>query len=255
MTKFYQGVAGARGCNPRGIIIHNDAGSQGANAGFYRSWLPNQQAENGFAHYYVASDGTYQAENESNVAWHCANSYYNKNFIGIEVCQSTGDKNVFLSNEQKAFKLAAEICKRYGIIPNYDTIKLHKEVYATACPHRSWELHGQSVNAVKDYFITAINKYRNGQPTPQQATSRFNREFAENGTMYATERNWVKDTPTQSAPLVEWQEVGQGIKYKKVVWSDGIVWLEFTGWDGHTRYVAYADAQGTGFGRKYGYCV
>lgn len=58
------------------------------------------------------------------------------------------------------------------------------------------------------------------------------REYTENGTMYATERNWVKNTPTQNAPLVEWQEAGQGIKYKKVMWSDGIVWLEFVGWGG-----------------------
>lgn len=49
MTRFYKGVAGARGCNPKGIIIHNDAGSNAANANFYRNWLPNHDAENGFA--------------------------------------------------------------------------------------------------------------------------------------------------------------------------------------------------------------
>ena len=61
MTKFYKGIAGARGSAPLGIVFHNDAGSQNANANFYRNWLPTHDAENGFAHYYVASDGIYQA--------------------------------------------------------------------------------------------------------------------------------------------------------------------------------------------------
>lgn len=85
-------------------------------------------------------------------------------------------------------------------------------------------------------------------------TSGWAREYNENGTMFATERNWVKDSPTKAAAIVEWQEIGQGIKYHKALWNDGIVWLQLTGWDGKQRYVAYADAAGIGFGRKYGYC-
>lgn len=49
MTRFYKGVAGARGYAPKGIIIHNDAGSGAANVNFYRNWLPTHDAENGFA--------------------------------------------------------------------------------------------------------------------------------------------------------------------------------------------------------------
>ncbi len=49
--------AGVRGYNPTGVVIHNDAGSNGANTGFYNSWLPNHDPENGFAHVYIASDG------------------------------------------------------------------------------------------------------------------------------------------------------------------------------------------------------
>lgn len=90
----------------------------------------------------------------------------------------------------------------------------------------------------------------------QPPTTGFARSYDETGTMYATERNWVKDSPTKAARLVEYQSTGQAIKYHKVVWSDGIVWLQLTGWDGKQRYVAYSDAtQGNGFGRKYGYCL
>ena len=49
--------AGVRGHNPTGVVIHNDAGSNGANAGFYNNWLPTHNPENGFAHVYIASDG------------------------------------------------------------------------------------------------------------------------------------------------------------------------------------------------------
>ena len=30
--------AGVRGHNPTGVVIHNDAGSNGANTGFYNNW-------------------------------------------------------------------------------------------------------------------------------------------------------------------------------------------------------------------------
>lgn len=163
MTKFYKGIAGARGSAPLGIVFHNDAGSQNANANFYRNWLPTHDAENGFAHYYVASDGIYQAEDEKNMAWHTANSNGNANYIGIEICQSMGDEKTFRENEQKAFKLGAEICKRYGWIPNYSLFPLHKEFSSTTCPHRSSELHGQSVQAVRQYFTDQVMKYYNGQ--------------------------------------------------------------------------------------------
>ena len=53
--------AGVRGHNPTGVVIHNDAGSNGANAGFYNNWLPTHNPENGFAHVYIASDGRLQA--------------------------------------------------------------------------------------------------------------------------------------------------------------------------------------------------
>ena len=171
MTKFYKGIAGARGSAPLGIVFHNDAGSQNANANFYRNWLPTHDAENGFAHYYVASDGIYQAEDEKNMAWHTANSNGNANYIGIEICQSMGDEKTFRENEQKAFKLGAEICKRYGWVPNYNLFPLHKEFSSTSCPHRSSELHGQSVQAVRQYFTDQVMKYYKGQGNANTPTN------------------------------------------------------------------------------------
>jgi hypothetical protein len=151
------GYAGARGYKPIGIFIHNDAGSKNANAAFYKSWLQTHDLNNGFAHFYVGNDGTLQAEDDGNIAYHCGNWPYNKDYLSIEVCQSMGDLDVFKSNEEKALQLAAQKCIQYGITPSNNTIRLHQEVYSTACPHRSVEIHG-SANACKAYFIQRINE-------------------------------------------------------------------------------------------------
>ena len=110
-----RGVAGRRGVNPIGIFIHNDAGSKNANSEFYRKWLQTHNLENGFAHYYVAQDGTLQAEDDINHAWHCGDTNGNNNYLSIEVCQSMGDLEVFKKNEEKALQLAAQKCKTYFI--------------------------------------------------------------------------------------------------------------------------------------------
>ena len=90
----------------------------------------------------MCSDGILQAEDDENCAWHCGDISGNLNYLGIETCQSMGDLDVFKANEEKALQLAAEKCKQYGIVPNESTIMLHQEVFATACPHRSVEIHG-----------------------------------------------------------------------------------------------------------------
>lgn len=156
-----RGIAGRRGMNPVGIFIHNGADSQNATSEYYKNYLQRANLENGFAHYYVCSDGILQAEDDSNCAWHCGDLNGNLNFLGIEVCQSMGDLNVFKANEEKALQLAAQKCKQYGIVPSESTIMLHQEVYATACPHRSVEIHG-GATATKTYFIKRISELMNG---------------------------------------------------------------------------------------------
>ena len=152
-----RGVAGRREANPVGIFIHNDAGSQNANAAFYQKWLQTHNLEDGFAHYYVAQDGILQAEDDINHAWHCGDTAGNNNYLSIEVCQSMGDLEVFKKNEEKALQLAAQKCKQYGIEPNQNTIRLHQEVYATSCPHRSVEIHG-GASGCKTHFINRIRE-------------------------------------------------------------------------------------------------
>ena len=155
--------AGVRGHNPTGVVIHNDAGSNGANTGFYNNWLPTHNPENGFAHVYIASDGRLQASDFSNMAWHCGNSYGNANYASWEVCQSEGDLNQFLRNEQAVLDDVAKYMKQWSLTPNRDTVKLHQELSATSCPRRSVEVHGGTVESCRSYFISELNKRLTGQ--------------------------------------------------------------------------------------------
>ena len=155
--------AGVRGHNPTGVVIHNDAGSNGANAGFYNNWLPTHNPENGFAHVYIGNDGRLQASDFSNMAWHCANSYGNANYASWEVCQSEGDLNQFLRNEQAVLDDVAKYMKQWGLTPNRDTVKLHQELSSTSCPRRSVEAHGGTVESCRSYFISELNKRLTGQ--------------------------------------------------------------------------------------------
>ena len=166
---IFNGVAGSRGHNPIGAFIHNDAGSKNANAEYYKNWLPGINPENGFAHDYVCSDGIVHAEDDGNKAWHCGNAWGNSEFYSVEVCQSMGDLETFKANEEKALDLVAQKFTQYGIIPNNETVRLHQEVYATSCPHRSIEIHG-GVDATKAYFIKRISELMNTTEKQVNAT-------------------------------------------------------------------------------------
>ncbi|HAP4931549.1 TPA: lysin [Enterococcus faecalis] len=182
------GIAGRRpNATPKGVVIHNDAGSIYATAEQYVNALsvmsPTQLA-NGFAHYYIDRNTIARVEDTFNAAWHTANPDGNLNYVGYEVCQSMGASDAdFLANEQMTFKQVAEDMKFWGMQPNRDTVRLHKEFSATACPHRSWELHGSETNSVKDYFISQIKKYmgNTGTNTENNSSSNNNQNNIEKG--------------------------------------------------------------------------
>ena len=166
MVVKYSGIAGKRGYAPKKIVLHNDEGSQNANSAFYKRWLETHDPEKGYAHYYVADDGIYQAEKDENCAWHSGNTVGNRDYIGIEICQSKGDEATFKANEQRAFKLAYDLCKKYGIAITVDNFPLHKELSATSCPRRSLELHGKSNVALKKYIVEQVLKFGGATAKP-----------------------------------------------------------------------------------------
>ena len=161
---IFKGVAGKRSGKPKGVVIHNDAGSKNATAKWYMTtFLPDRvkakQSNLGFAHYYIDRNTIGRCENTNNKAWHVGQSDGNANYIGFEVCQSIGESEAnFRLNEEMTFRQVAEDLQFYGLPANRDTVKLHKQFSSTSCPHRSVALHGDNTK-VQDYFIARVKHY------------------------------------------------------------------------------------------------
>lgn len=222
--KFYKGIAGKRSGKLKGVMIHNDAGLNSANKSFYKEWLKTHPAENGFAHAYTASDGTYYHESKGNRAWHCGNAKGNNDYYSIEVCQSKDKLSQFKKNETQAFKIAARVLRIAGLKPTRSTVRLHREVYSTSCPHRSYAIHGKSVNKVKDYFIKEIKKYMDMRAylnKNQKVVIRYKPSLK--GKVYTT-----KKKANQMLKLTQ-----------RTVEADGYKWLEYTTATGRKAYAPY----------------
>src|SRR5699024_5053750 len=168
-----------RGYKPQGVVLHNDAGSVGATAEAYHRGLVNaplSRLEAGVAHSYISGNTVYQALPEGRIAWHTSNQVGNKNYYGIEICQSIGSSDkVFLANEQAAFQETARMLKKWGLPANRNTVRLHMEFSPTSCPHRSMKLHTgwdpvtrgvpskDTQIKLKDYFIKQIRAFMDGK--------------------------------------------------------------------------------------------
>jgi len=158
------GKAGKRPGKPKGGVFHNDFGAMTPQR--YVAWLIARRKEGrlglGFAPYYINSSVILRADNTGNKAYHTANNEGNTWYLGYEVTQSyygiISDKE-FILNEDMALRQMAEDFNFYGLKPNKETVRLHREFSATSCPHRSWDLHGKSTNALKSYLITKVTRY------------------------------------------------------------------------------------------------
>ena len=271
-----------RGYKPKGIVLHNDAGSAGATAKAYRNGLVNaplSRLEAGIAHSYISGNDVWQALPESRIAWHTANSQGNKNYYGIEICQSVGASNKeFLANEQAAFQEAARLLKKWGLPANRNTVRIHVEFSNTACPHRSAELHTgwnpttqgllpkAQQTKLKDYFIKQIRAYMDGKiPTAtvskdSPASSNTVKPIASKwrinsyGTYYMSESATFTNGnqpiqvrtvgPFLSCPKAYMFQPGGYTSYDEVMIQDGFVWIGYT-WKGVRYYLPIRTAKGT----------
>ncbi|MDT1997222.1 N-acetylmuramoyl-L-alanine amidase [Carnobacterium divergens] len=256
------------------VVLH-DVGTESSalNNAIYmkRAWSQTES----YTQFIVGDGGkVYKIGEDGYISWG-AGSYVNANApVQIELAH-TYDKATFDKDYAVYVNLTRDYAIKYGIPLTLDAgnmytpgIKSHLWVTNNIWgdhtdPYGYLARFGVTKEKLAADLKTGLNEGSATVPPVappvnpvQPPTTGFARSYNENGTMYATERNWVKDTPTKAARLVEYQSTGQAIKYHKVVWSDGIVWLQLTGWDGKQRYVAYSDAtQGNGFGHKYGYCL
>ena len=240
----------------KGVVIHNDAGSAGATAFWYVDWLAPRDKELGIAHYYIDRYTIFRAVDTYKIAYHTGDGVSrtsgNGNYIGYEVCQSKGASDAdFIANENMALMQVAEDMLFYKLPVNRDTVRLHREFVRTDCPHRSWELHGKSANAVKDYFITKIKHYQSlgntvdemiakekGTPIKQTPTQKpvatpkpapaTVREYTEDGTFTATEDIYFRNEPNLNGNTHGMYYKGESVKYDRVrIDVNGFVWISW----------------------------
>jgi hypothetical protein len=128
-----------------------------------------------------------QAADFSYKAWHCSNSYGNANYASWEVIQSSGDLAQFLRNEQAVLDDVAKYMKLWGLTPNRDTVKLHQELSPTSCPARSFSVHGNTLEACRDYFIKELQKRLGSSNNGSTSNIENNTNNNDNNTIISTD--------------------------------------------------------------------
>lgn len=154
------------------ITIHNTNNS--APASNEVSYMQGNSLQTGF---HVAIDEAYviKCADFNRNAWHAgdgANGLGNRKSIGIEICRSTGDINLFKKAEQNCAEYVAKLLKEYGW--GIDRVKRHKDWSGKYCPHKTMDLGWQRF---LDMIQAELNKL-NGQTTqPQKPTVNTSSEF------------------------------------------------------------------------------
>nr|DAW40561.1 MAG TPA: Endolysin [Caudoviricetes sp.] len=140
------------------VVIHNDAGSMTPEQ--YVNWLVNRDKSLGIAHYYCNRNTIARVIDTFNIGYHTGDWWSNCRSIGYEVCESmkVSDEE-FLQNEDMTLMQATEDLIYYGLPINMQTVRLHHEFVPTTCPHRSMELHGNSTESVKEYFVNRMRYF------------------------------------------------------------------------------------------------
>lgn len=143
---------------PKYIVIHDTAGSSAALQEATRL-QSSSQYNNGVAHFYTDDKECYQLIECNIKAYHAGDGPTGKGngqSISIEVCKSLASGG-FTSETQKAtyqkaldnaYKLAADLCKKYNISSN--NILQHKDLSATACPYTQKVLFGSYEKALSN---------------------------------------------------------------------------------------------------------
>lgn len=140
------------------VVIHNDAGSMTPEQ--YVDWLRYRDKALGIAHYYCNRNTIARVIDTFNIGYHTGDWWSNCRSIGYEVCESmkVSDEE-FLKNEDMTLMQATEDLIYYGLPINTNTVRLHHEFVPTTCPHRSMELHGNSTESVKEYFVNRMRYF------------------------------------------------------------------------------------------------
>ena len=193
------------------VVIHNDAGSMTPEQ--YVDWLRYRDKSLGIAHYYCNRNTIARVIDTFNIGYHTGDWWSNCRSIGYEVCESmkVSDEE-FLQNEDVTLMQATEDLIYYGLPINTSTVRLHHEFVPTTCPHRSMELHGNSTESVKNYFVSRMRYFATLGNTVDEMLG----QVSENPTIQETVQTGTTVQKSSGKSLDEVaQEVLQGL------WGNG----------------------------------
>ena len=194
------------------VVIHNDAGSMSPEQ--YVDWLRYRDKALGIAHYYCNRNTIARVIDTFNIGYHTGDWWSNCRSIGYEVCESmkVSDEE-FLQNEDITLMQATEDLIYYGLPINTNTVRLHHEFVPTTCPHRSMELHGNSTESVKNYFVSRMRYFATLGNTVEEMLG----QVSEEPTVQETVTEKQTQSPSGGDKSVEEvaQEVLQGL------WGNG----------------------------------
>jgi len=147
---------------PKGIIVHNTAGSASALEEANRMISNNSPIS---FHVVIDEKEAVECIPFSHNAWHAGDGGYgfaNRNLIGIEIARSTSPQDLYLKAEANAVVYVAGVLKQYG----WDVNRLykHKQFSATACPHRTEELGWQRFIALVQAELNRLKKPSESKP-------------------------------------------------------------------------------------------
>lgn len=132
------------------ITIHNTANKASANNEI--SYMIGNDSEVSY-HYAIDNKEVVQAIPESRNAWHAGDGGKgpgNRKSIGVEICYSTGELDLFKQSEDLTAKFVAQLLNEKGW--GLDKVKKHKDWNGKNCPRKTMELGW-------DRFIDMIDKY------------------------------------------------------------------------------------------------
>ena len=196
------------------VVIHNDAGSMTPEQ--YVNWLRNRDKSLGIAHYYCNRNTIARVIDTFNIGYHTGDWWSNCRSIGYEVCESmkVSDEE-FLQNEDITLMQATEDLIYYGLPINTQTVRLHHEFVPTTCPHRSMELHGNSTESVKNYFVSRMRYFATLGNTVDEMLGQVSDGPTTQETAVTTTKSSVNTSNQGKSSETVAQEVLQGL------WGNG----------------------------------
>lgn len=120
------------------IVIHHNAANNWTSEQVRDLWNNSREAS---AHYQVESNGVIgQLVNDTDTAWHAANSDINARSIGIEHANISGPPRWQISDKtiEEGAHLTAALCRAYRLGPPRWGVNVfgHSMFASTSCPHQ-----------------------------------------------------------------------------------------------------------------------